>query len=58
MSMGNPKVYVKVFTNAPEELLEFKVQRWLDDNTGINIINGTQSQDGEYIALTIFYTNN
>lgn len=56
--MGNNKVFVKVFTNAPEELLEFKVQRWLDDNTGINIINGTQSQDGEYIALTIFYTNN
>lgn len=54
--MENPKVFVKVFTNAPEELLEFKVQNWLDDNAGIKIVNGTQSQDGEYIALTIFYT--
>ncbi|WP_239740328.1 hypothetical protein [Mammaliicoccus sp. P-M59] len=56
--MGNNKVFVKVFTNVPEELMEFKVQRWLDDNAGINIINGTQSQDGEYMALTIFYTDN
>lgn len=54
--MENHKVFVKVFTNAPEELLELKVQRWLDENVGINVVNGTQSQDGEFIALTIFYT--
>lgn len=52
-------IKVKVFNNAPEELLEFKVNNWLEekrDKEGVvDILNASQSQDGEYVTLTIFY---
>lgn len=54
---------VKVFNNVPEELLELKISNWLYETRkelgvylkGIEIVSTSQSQDGEYVTLTIFY---
>ena len=54
---------VKVFKNVPEELLELKISDWLYETRkelgeylkNIEIVSTSQSQDGEYVALTIFY---
>ncbi len=50
---------VKVFHNAPEELLELKIKNWLDKETEeigiVDIVSTSQSQDREYVTLTIFY---
>lgn len=54
---------VKVFNNVPEELLELKISNWLYETRkelgvylkDIEIISTSQSQDGEYVTLTIFY---
>ena len=52
-------IKIKVFNNAPEELIEFKVNSWLEekrDKVGdVDIISASQSQDGEYVTLTVFY---
>ncbi len=48
---------VKAFSNVPEDLIEFSVNRWLEEiyeKVGfIDIVSASQSQDGEYVALTI-----
>lgn len=54
---------VKVFNNVPEELLELKISNWLYETRkelgvylkNIEIVSTSQSQDGEYVTLTIFY---
>ena len=54
---------VKVFNNVPEELLELKIRDWLYETRkelgeylkDIEIISTSQSQDREYVTLTIFY---
>ena len=54
---------VKVFNNVHEELLELKIRDWLyetrkelgEDLKNIEIVSTSQSQDGEYVTLTIFY---
>ena len=54
---------VKVFNNVPEELLELKIRDWLYETRkelgvylkNIEIVSTSQSQDGEYVTLTIFY---
>ena len=54
---------VKVFNNVPEELLELKISNWLYETRkelgvylkSIEIVSTSQSQDGEYVTLTIFY---
>lgn len=50
---------VKAFSNVPEELIEFSVNRWLEETYekigAVDVISVSQSQDGEYVALTIFY---
>ena len=53
----------KVFNNVPEELLELKISNWLYETRkelgeylkDIEIVSTSQSQDGEYVTLTIFY---
>lgn len=53
----------KVFNNIPEELLELKISNWLYETRkelgeylkDIEIVSTSQSQDGEYVTLTIFY---
>ena len=54
---------VKVFNNVPEELLELKIRDWLYETRkelgeylkDIEIVSTSQSQDREYVTLTIFY---
>lgn len=50
---------VKAFNNVPEELVDLRVNRWLEETYekigAIDIVSVSQSQDGEYVALTIFY---
>lgn len=52
-------IKIKVFNNTPEELIELKVNNWLEekrDKEGdVDILNASQSQDEEYVTLTIFY---
>ena len=53
---------VKVFNNVPEELLELKIRDWLYETRkelgeylkDIEIVSTSQSQDREYVTLTIF----
>lgn len=50
---------VKVFHNTPEELLELKIKKWLDKVTEeigiVDIVSTSQSQDEDYVTLTVFY---
>ena len=54
---------VKVFNNVHEELLELKIRDWLYETRkelgeylkDIEIVSTSQSQDREYVTLTIFY---
>lgn len=50
---------VKAFSNVPEELIEFRVNRWLEETYekvgDVDVVSVSQSQDGDYVALTIFY---
>lgn len=50
---------IKAFSNVPEELIEFRVNRWLEETYekvgAVDVVSVSQSQDGEYVALTIFY---
>ena len=54
---------VKVFNNVHEELLELKISNWLYETRkelgeylkDIEIVSTSQSQDREYVTLTIFY---
>lgn len=50
---------VKAFNNVPEELIEFSVNRWLEETYEkvgfVDVVSVSQSQDGEYVALTILY---
>lgn len=52
-------IKVKAFSNIPEELVELRVNRWLEEKYEkvgvVDVISVSQSQDGEYVALTIFY---
>ena len=50
---------VKVFSNVPEKLIEFRVNRWLKERQekigAVDVVSVSQSQDGEYVVLIIFY---
>ena len=54
---------VKVFNNVPEELLGLKIRDWLYETRkelgeylkDIEIVSTSQSQDREYVTLTIFF---
>lgn len=50
---------VKAFSNVPEEMIEYRVNRWLKERQekigAVDVVSVSQSQDGEYVSLTIFY---
>lgn len=50
---------VKAFSNVHEELVEFRVNRWLEETYekigAVDVISVSQSQNGDHVALTIFY---
>lgn len=49
----------KAFSNVPKELMEFRVNRWLEETYEeigpVDIISVSQSKEGEYVVLRIFY---
>lgn len=54
---------VKVFEAVPEAIIEDKISQWMHEvRMGLNnyasdieIVSTSQSQDGVYVTLTVFY---
>lgn len=49
----------KVFSSVPKELMEFRVNRWLEETYEeigfIDILSVSQSKEGKYVVLRFFY---